>query len=97
MAYWKESNKYPYLIWVNKKLAGFVLVQKGSPIDDNPEIWDITEFFLMRKFRQKGIGELVAREIFSPSKDHGKCEYGTIIKWLMLSGILLSLGLPKNL
>ena len=27
--YWQDPNRYPYLVWVNKKLAGFVLIQKG--------------------------------------------------------------------
>ena len=63
--YWNDSNKHPYLVWVNKKLAGFVLVQKGSPIDANPDVWDIAEFFIMRKFRKQGIGRFVAQYIWS--------------------------------
>ena len=63
--FWTNPNKYPFLIWVNKKLAGFVLVQKGSPIDLNPNIWDIAEFFIMRKFRKKGIGQFIAQNIWS--------------------------------
>jgi predicted acetyltransferase len=63
--YWSDPNKYPFLIWVNKKLAGFVLVQKGSPIDLNPNVWDIAEFFIMRKFRKKGIGQFIAQNIWS--------------------------------
>lgn len=66
--YWQDSNKYPFLIWVNKKLAGFVLIQKGSPIDENPDIWDIAEFFIMRKFRKQGIGQFVAKYIWSRYK-----------------------------
>jgi predicted acetyltransferase len=30
--YWVDSNRYPFLIYFEGKLAGFVLVQKGSPI-----------------------------------------------------------------
>ena len=64
--YWTTPNRYPYLIWVNNKLAGFVLIQQGSPIDDdNPDIWDIAEFFIMRKFRKKGIGQFVAQSIWA--------------------------------
>ena len=66
--YWQDLNKYPFLIWVNKKLAGFVLIQKGSPIDENPDIWDIAEFFIMRKFRKQGIGQFVAKYIWSRYK-----------------------------
>ena len=67
-SYWKDPNKYPYLVLVNKKLAGFVLIQKGSPIDDDPNIWDIAEFFIMRKFRKQGIGGLVAQDLFGKFK-----------------------------
>lgn len=62
--YWQDPNKHPYLIWVNQKLAGFVLLQKGSPIEENPDIWDIAEFFIMRKFRKQGIGKFVAKSIW---------------------------------
>jgi hypothetical protein len=40
-----EANRFPYLIKVNKKIAGLVFVQKGSPIADEKEIWDLAEFF----------------------------------------------------
>ena len=64
--YWTTPNRYPYLIWVNNKLAGFIMIQQGSPIDDdNPDIWDIAEFFIMRKFRKKGIGQFVAQSIWA--------------------------------
>ena len=66
--FWSTPNRYPYLIWVNKKLAGFVLIQQGSPIDDNPDIWDVAEFFVMRKFRKSGIGQFIAQSIWSTHK-----------------------------
>ncbi len=66
--YWKESNRYPYLLYVNKKLAGFVLIQKGSPIEIDPEVWDVAEFFIMRKFRNKDVGQFVAQQIWRSLK-----------------------------
>ena len=63
--YWTDPSRYPYLIWVNKKLAGFVLIQKGSPIKDNPDIWDMAEFFIMRKFRKKGVGQVVVQKVLT--------------------------------
>ena len=62
--FWNTPNRYPHLVWVNNKLAGFVLIQQGSPIDDNLDIWDIAEFFIMRKFRKKGIGQFVAQSVW---------------------------------
>ena len=40
--YWTESTRFPYLIYVDKKIAGFILVQKGSPISDDKEVWDVS-------------------------------------------------------
>jgi hypothetical protein len=34
---------------MNKKIAGFCLVQQGSPISDDRRVWDISEFFIMKK------------------------------------------------
>jgi predicted acetyltransferase len=62
--YWQDHNRYPYLVRVNKKLAGFVLIQKGSPVENDPEVWDVAEFFIMRKFRNHGVGQLVAQQIW---------------------------------
>lgn len=66
--YWTESNRYPYLIYVDKKIAGFVLVQKGSPISDEPTIWDISEFFIMKKYKRHGIGTAAALKVWEQFK-----------------------------
>lgn len=62
--FWSEPNCYAYLININDKLAGTALVQGKSPIAENKEIWDIAEFFIMKKFRSKGIGRLVAHSLW---------------------------------
>ena len=66
--YWKDSNRHPYLVLVNKKLAGFVLIQNGSPIEIEPDIWDVAEFFIMRKYRKKGVGQFVIQQIWRELK-----------------------------
>ena len=30
--YWSESGRHPFLVWVEGKLAGFVLVKRGSEV-----------------------------------------------------------------
>lgn len=55
--YWTESNRHAYLIRVDGHIAGFVLVRMGEP-------HSISEFFVMRKYRRRGIGLRVARRIF---------------------------------
>lgn len=65
-SFWDNENKHAYLIYVDKRLAGFVLIQKGSPIDKtDSSVWDVAEFFIMRKYRRKGIGEYVAHNIWA--------------------------------
>jgi predicted acetyltransferase len=38
-------------------------VKRGSEISDNPEVWDIAEFFILRGCRRHRIGTLAAQEV----------------------------------
>lgn len=60
--YWVESERYPFLIRVSRKLAGFALLNKHSYMIENA--LTIAEFFIMRKFRRQGIGKKTAYMIF---------------------------------
>lgn len=62
--YWKEPERIPYLVYVNDKLAGFVLVNEHILLDDDKGAKAIAEFFIVRKYRKKEIGEKVALNIF---------------------------------
>jgi predicted acetyltransferase len=62
--YWQESNRYPFLITVNGHLAGFVFLRKGSQLSGNEDIWDMTEFFVVRGYRRRGVGMKVAHEVW---------------------------------
>jgi predicted acetyltransferase len=70
--YWKESNRYPFLIMANGELAGFVFVQRGSQISSDEDIWDVAEFFIVRGYRRHGIGMRAAQEVWK--KFAGKWE-----------------------
>lgn len=63
--YWVEPTRYPFLIRVGGKLAGFVLVRQ---LDDQPVgqlvTHSIAEFFVMKKYRRHKIGARVACEVF---------------------------------
>ena len=53
---------FPYVIRVDGTLGGFVLIQQK---DQNGEaIYDVGEFFILRKIRGKGVGKTVAHRIF---------------------------------
>jgi len=62
--YWVEPNRHPFLVRLNGKLAGFVLVKRGSEISDNETIWDMAEFFVVRAYRRRGIGAQIAHEVW---------------------------------
>ena len=57
--YWTEKGRYPFLVHVDRHLAGFVLVRVREDLTEC-----IAEFFVMRKYRNKGVGQEVARRIF---------------------------------
>jgi predicted acetyltransferase len=56
--YWTEEHRRPFLFRVEGKWAGLALVRSGVP-------HDMTEFFVMRKYRRHGVGIVAARELFA--------------------------------
>jgi predicted acetyltransferase len=62
--YWSEPDRFPFLVRINDKLAGVILVRKGSRISANEAVWDMAEFFIVRRYRRRGIGTHIAHEIW---------------------------------
>lgn len=66
--YFIEENHFPFIVRVNKELAGFVLIDKIGSI---PSVdWHIDEFFILAKFQRQGIGQKVAEKIWSQFRGH---------------------------
>ncbi|MDZ7955074.1 GNAT family N-acetyltransferase [Nostoc sp. DedQUE09] len=63
--YWTEPERHPFLIKVDKKLAGFVLVNQHTYLHQDNNAKSIAEFFILKKYRNQGIGEQVATHIFN--------------------------------
>src|SRR5689334_10955686 len=63
-AYWEDPWRFPYLLRVDGKLAGFALIHQRSHISGDTDVWDMAEFFVLRKYRRQGVGALVARHLF---------------------------------
>ncbi len=59
--YWRDPGRHPFLITCGGKLAGFILV-KRAPGDD--AVWDMAEFFVVRSYRNHGIGTNVAHKVW---------------------------------
>jgi predicted acetyltransferase len=56
--YWSELDRHPFLVRVDGKLAGLVLVQRKAGI------WDMAEFFVVRRYRRQGIGSEIAQQVW---------------------------------
>ncbi len=61
--YWNEPGRHAFLVRVDGKLAGFVLVNQYKVVPDEGETHAMAEFFILRKHRKKGIGEEAARQV----------------------------------
>ncbi len=57
--YWAETERFPFLILIDRKIAGFVFVRQ---LAENK--FEMAEFFIMRKFRRLGFGRKIALKIF---------------------------------
>ena len=62
--YWSEPGRYPLLAKIGGKLAGLVLVKRGSEVSGNLTVWDMAEFFVLRRYRRRGIGTQLAHEVW---------------------------------
>ncbi len=60
--YWTEDTRLPFLIRVDGVLAGFALVSMIGQGDGRET--DMSEFFIMRKYRRQGVGRIVATTLF---------------------------------
>ena len=68
--YWNDENRFSYIIQKDEIYIGFVLIRY---IEEQPlNHFSIAEFFVMRKYRRKGIGKSIATQIFNSHK--GKWE-----------------------
>ena len=76
--YWVEPERAPFLVRVDGKLAGLVLVSRYNYLTGARDCWVMAEFFIMRKYRHQGIGEHVARTIFGQFP--GAWQVGQIIE-----------------
>ncbi len=60
--FWTKPGHYPFLVKCDGELAGFVFVMEGGSSDKS--FYEISEFFILRKFRGKGVAGFTAKEIF---------------------------------
>jgi predicted acetyltransferase len=56
--YWTDPDSHPFLIRRTGRWAGFALVRTAG-------VNDMSEFFIMRKYRRGGVGRAAARQVFA--------------------------------
>ena len=66
---WTDENRRPFMVRVDGEIAGFALIRLDVPQEDMKlstaqKTNVISEFFIMRKYRRKGVGRSVACSIF---------------------------------
>jgi predicted acetyltransferase len=64
--YWGEEERYPYLVELEGKLAGFALVRFVKTPEKS--YYSIAEFFILKKYRKTGLGKSVAHRMFDLHK-----------------------------
>ena len=70
-----QPDDHVFLIQVDDKLAGFAFVSRHQSYIGDGRSLLLSEFFVMRKYRRRGIGEHVARRLFDQFP--GRWELGT--------------------
>jgi predicted acetyltransferase len=59
--YWTEPDRrFPFLFRHGHLLAGLAFVTRGSPMSDDLEVFDVAEFFVVRRHRRCGVGRRAA-------------------------------------
>lgn len=62
-SYWKESDRHAFFIKADNSLAGFVMINKYNLISQGA--WSVAEFFVLKNYRNKGIGKEAAFKLFA--------------------------------
>ena len=73
---WTDPGRRAFLGKVDGELAGFVLVGPSGTQPDSQ--YDVSEFFIMRKFRRRGIGQEVAFDVFD--RFRGRWEVRVVVE-----------------
>ncbi|MVP00285.1 GNAT family N-acetyltransferase [Paenibacillus lutrae] len=67
--YYRDDRLFPYLIMVDNKIAGFILVTSPPYVTDGID-YSVQELFLLPKYRGKGLGRAAALHIFKHHHGH---------------------------
>jgi len=60
-----SGERWAFVIRCGGQVAGFALVQRGSPASDDPSALDVAEFFVLRPLRAHGVGREAAEQLWN--------------------------------
>lgn len=67
----EERSRYAYLIYIDNKIGGFVLIDDDFMVLDkqkNVPCYNLSEMFILNSYKKQGYGEFVAKQIFDMYK-----------------------------
>jgi len=71
-SYWGTSRRHAFILRAGDEPAGFVLILAEH---DEPDVdFSVTDFFVLRKFSGRGVGERIAHELFDRFRGRWKVE-----------------------
>jgi predicted acetyltransferase len=67
--FWSEPGRRCFLIRLDGELAGFALIRDQAEFA-GAGTHEVSEFFVLRKFRRRGVGERAAVQLFDTAPGH---------------------------
>ncbi len=61
---WPSDQRTLFIIRADGRPAGFALVGMYSVLTTSPDVTDMNEFFVLRKYRRHGVGRAAAHKLF---------------------------------
>lgn len=62
---WTDDWRHPFVIRASGKVAGFAIVDQGSDVTTDPSVFDMAEFFVLRRWRRQGVGREATRQLLA--------------------------------
>ena len=62
--YWREPDRYPFLIVAGEQTVGFVLLRRDMNPENGSRFVEVAEFFVVPKWRRQKVGTIAAQLIW---------------------------------
>jgi predicted acetyltransferase len=60
---WTDQQRHPFVIHADGQVAGFAIVDQGSHVTEESDVFDMAEFFILRRWRHLGVGREATRQL----------------------------------